>query len=124
MNKLGQTALIKAAIQGRANCARILLKAGHPKNIFNLLTPKYFVFPILGADPFRRDNGRQLTALEWAKFVGRAESAQAIGEFMGAAKRRGGAKQQQLKLQNTAAQDNFKQVAELNIEKEKSSGTE
>lgn len=28
VNKLGQSALIKAAIQGRATCCRILLKAG------------------------------------------------------------------------------------------------
>uniref|UniRef100_A0A183CLD6 ANK_REP_REGION domain-containing protein n=1 Tax=Globodera pallida TaxID=36090 RepID=A0A183CLD6_GLOPA len=89
VNKLGQTALIKAAIQGRANCARILLRAG--------------------ADPYRRDNGRQLTALEWAKFVGRTECGRLIGEFV--APRRSGGKQS---LQNSA-QDNFKQVACLAV---------
>ncbi|KAL3122734.1 hypothetical protein niasHT_005451 [Heterodera trifolii] len=85
VNKLGQTALIKAAIQGRANCARILLCAG--------------------ADPNKRDNGRQMTALEWAKFVGRTECGQVIREF--GEPKRGGDKQS---LQNSA-HSNFKQVA-------------
>ncbi|KAL3079031.1 hypothetical protein niasHS_014813 [Heterodera schachtii] len=85
VNKLGQTALIKAAIQGRANCARILLCSG--------------------ADPNKRDNGRQMTALEWAKFVGRTECGLVIREF--GEPKRGGDKQS---LQNSA-HSNFKQVA-------------
>uniref|UniRef100_A0A914C230 Uncharacterized protein n=2 Tax=Acrobeloides nanus TaxID=290746 RepID=A0A914C230_9BILA len=62
INRLGQTPLMKAAIQGRTNCARILLKAG--------------------ADPYRRDNGRAFCALEWAEFVGRTECAHMIAHFM------------------------------------------
>ncbi|XP_067685971.1 uncharacterized protein [Haliotis asinina] len=60
-NKLGFTALMKSAIQGRTDCARLLLYAG--------------------ADPKLRDHGRKLCAEEWARFVGRKECAESIAKF-------------------------------------------
>ncbi|KAF6202443.1 hypothetical protein GE061_004842 [Apolygus lucorum] len=50
-NNLGFTPLMKAAIQGRTKCAKILLFAG--------------------ASPTVRDYGRGLRAEEWARFCGR-----------------------------------------------------
>jgi ankyrin repeat protein len=49
LNKLGQTPLIKAAIQGKSKCALALLKHG--------------------ADPQKKDYGRGFCALEWSKYV-------------------------------------------------------
>ncbi|XP_041374862.1 photoreceptor ankyrin repeat protein-like [Gigantopelta aegis] len=60
-NKLGFTALMKAAIQGRTDCARLLLYAG--------------------GDPKLRDHGRKLCAEEWARYVGRTECSEAISKF-------------------------------------------
>ncbi|CAD5206523.1 unnamed protein product [Bursaphelenchus okinawaensis] len=85
VNKLGQSALMKSAIQGRENCARILLKAG--------------------ADPYKRDYGRQFCALEWAEYVGRTECAQTIAHFMLEPNQKAPDK----KL--SAASNNLKQVA-------------
>ncbi|KAI6182476.1 Ankyrin repeat protein [Aphelenchoides bicaudatus] len=62
VNKLGQTALIKAAIQGKAKCALVLLKNG--------------------ASPDKKDYGRNFCALEWSKYVGRTECAETIAKFM------------------------------------------
>jgi hypothetical protein len=61
-NKLGFTALMKAAIQGRTRCAKLLLFAG--------------------ADPSRRDFGRGLCAEEWARFCGCHNSADAIAKYI------------------------------------------
>uniref|UniRef100_A0A1I7SDR0 ANK_REP_REGION domain-containing protein n=1 Tax=Bursaphelenchus xylophilus TaxID=6326 RepID=A0A1I7SDR0_BURXY len=85
VNKLGQSALMKSAIQGRTNCAKILLRAG--------------------ADPYKRDFGRQFCALEWAEYVGRTECAQTIAHFM----LEPGHKVPDKKL--STASDNLKQVA-------------
>lgn len=60
-NKAGFTALMKAALQGRTSCAKLLLYAG--------------------ANPKLRDNGRQLCAEEWARFTGRHECADEIAKF-------------------------------------------
>ncbi|XP_034088989.1 ankyrin repeat domain-containing protein 33B-like isoform X1 [Gymnodraco acuticeps] len=51
----GFTALMKAAMQGRAECVRTLM--------------------LSGGDIQARDNGRQLTPREWALFTGRYETA-------------------------------------------------
>ncbi|KAF3858517.1 hypothetical protein F7725_011718 [Dissostichus mawsoni] len=51
----GFTALMKAAMQGRAECVRALM--------------------LSGGDIQARDNGRQLTPREWALFTGRYETA-------------------------------------------------
>ncbi|CAD6197044.1 unnamed protein product [Caenorhabditis auriculariae] len=61
-NFLGQTALIKSAIQGRVSCARLLLRAG--------------------ADPNKRDNCRGFCALQWAEYVGRTECRHMIAHYM------------------------------------------
>ncbi|XP_060072177.1 ankyrin repeat domain-containing protein 33B-like [Ylistrum balloti] len=61
-NKLGFTALMKAAIQGRTSCAKLLLYAG--------------------ANPKLRDHGRKLCAEEWARFTGRQECADEIAKFI------------------------------------------
>ncbi|XP_062612068.1 ankyrin repeat domain-containing protein 33B-like [Saccostrea cucullata] len=60
-NKAGFTALMKAALQGRTSCAKLLLYAG--------------------ANPKLRDHGRQLCAEEWARFTGRHECADEIAKF-------------------------------------------
>ncbi|CAJ0593311.1 unnamed protein product [Cylicocyclus nassatus] len=62
VNHLGQSALMKAAIQGRVTCARALLRAG--------------------ADPTLRDFSRGFCALEWAEYVGRTECMQIIAHYM------------------------------------------
>ncbi|KAK0429416.1 hypothetical protein QR680_011369 [Steinernema hermaphroditum] len=62
VNKVGQSALIKSAIQGRIGCAKALLKAG--------------------ADPYKRDYSRGFCALEWAEYVSRTECAHAIAHYM------------------------------------------
>ncbi|XP_028821736.1 ankyrin repeat domain-containing protein 33B [Denticeps clupeoides] len=58
----GFTALMKAAMQGRAECVRALMLAG--------------------ADVEARDNGRKLTPREWALFTGRYETAYAMMRLM------------------------------------------
>ncbi|CAC5371571.1 unnamed protein product [Mytilus coruscus] len=60
-SKAGFTALMKAAIQGRTACAKLILFAG--------------------ANPRLRDNGRKLTAEEWARFTNRHECADEIAKF-------------------------------------------
>ncbi|WKX92615.1 hypothetical protein Q1695_010556 [Nippostrongylus brasiliensis] len=62
VNHLGQTALMKAAIQGRVACARVLLRAK--------------------ADPSLRDYSRGFCALDWAEYVGRTECMHMIAHFM------------------------------------------
>ncbi|TKR92168.1 hypothetical protein L596_006873 [Steinernema carpocapsae] len=62
VNKVGQSALIKAAIQGRVGCAKVLLKSG--------------------ADPYKRDYSRGFCALEWAEYVSRTECAHTIANYM------------------------------------------
>ncbi|KHJ80146.1 ankyrin repeat protein [Oesophagostomum dentatum] len=62
VNHLGQSALMKAAIQGRVTCARALLRAG--------------------ADPALRDFSRGFCALEWAEYVGRSECVHIIAHYM------------------------------------------
>uniref|UniRef100_A0AAR5PP23 Ankyrin repeat domain-containing protein 33B n=2 Tax=Dendroctonus ponderosae TaxID=77166 RepID=A0AAR5PP23_DENPD len=57
-NNLGFTPLMKAALQGRNKCAKLLLFAG--------------------ANPTLRDNGRSLRADEWARFCGRYVCADVI----------------------------------------------
>lgn len=61
-NNLGFTALMKAAIQGRTRCAKLLLFAG--------------------ANPNRRDSGRKLCAEQWARFCGRHSCADAIAKYI------------------------------------------
>uniref|UniRef100_A0A3B1JXN0 Ankyrin repeat domain 33B n=1 Tax=Astyanax mexicanus TaxID=7994 RepID=A0A3B1JXN0_ASTMX len=58
----GFTAVMKAAMQGRAECVRALM--------------------LSGADPDARDFGRKLTAREWALFTGRHETARTILRLM------------------------------------------
>ncbi|GAA6108471.1 ankyrin repeat domain-containing protein 33B [Tachysurus ichikawai] len=58
----GFTAVIKAAVQGRAHCVRALMMSG--------------------ADVDVRDYGRKLTALEWALFTGRYETAWMMQRLM------------------------------------------
>lgn len=60
-NKLGFTPLMKAALQGRTKCAKILLFAG--------------------ANPTLRDHGRGLRAEQWARFCGRYVCAEVIERF-------------------------------------------
>ncbi|XP_063412180.1 ankyrin repeat domain-containing protein 33B-like [Mytilus trossulus] len=60
-SKAGFTALMKSAIQGRTACAKLILFAG--------------------ANPRLRDNGRKLTAEEWARFTNRHECADEIAKF-------------------------------------------
>ncbi|XP_025156093.1 uncharacterized protein LOC105186920 isoform X2 [Harpegnathos saltator] len=60
-NTMGLTPLMKAAIQGRINCAKILLFAG--------------------ANPTLRDYGRGLRAGQWARFCSRYECAEMIERF-------------------------------------------
>lgn len=60
-NKAGFTALMKAAIQGRTACAKLLLFAG--------------------ANSRLRDYGRKLTAEEWARFTNRQDCADEIAKF-------------------------------------------
>ncbi|VDO67287.1 unnamed protein product [Heligmosomoides polygyrus] len=62
VNHLGQSALMKAAIQGRITCARALLRAG--------------------ADTSLRDFSRSFRALDWAEYVGRTECVHMIAHFM------------------------------------------
>lgn len=57
-NILGFTPLMKAAIQGRTKCAKLLLFAG--------------------ASPTVRDHGRGLRAEEWARYCGRYSCAEMI----------------------------------------------
>lgn len=54
-NCLGFTPLMKAALQGRTRCAKLLLFAG--------------------ASPMETDSGRGLTAEQWARFCGRESCA-------------------------------------------------
>nr|XP_046264768.1 ankyrin repeat domain-containing protein 33B [Scatophagus argus] len=58
----GFTALMKAAIQGRAECVRALMLAG--------------------GDIQARDNGRSMTPREWALFTGRYETANLMHRLM------------------------------------------
>ncbi|KAJ8376581.1 hypothetical protein SKAU_G00071610 [Synaphobranchus kaupii] len=58
----GFTALMKAAMQGRTDCARALMLAG--------------------ADLEARDNGRRLTPRQWALFTGRHETAHLMLRLM------------------------------------------
>ncbi|XP_041804834.1 ankyrin repeat domain-containing protein 33B [Chelmon rostratus] len=58
----GFTALMKAAMQGRAECVRALMLAG--------------------SDIQARDNGRSLTPREWALFTGRYETANLMHRLM------------------------------------------
>ncbi|XP_049827663.1 ankyrin repeat domain-containing protein 33B-like isoform X2 [Schistocerca gregaria] len=60
-NALGFTALMKAALQGRTKCAKLLLFAG--------------------ASPTLRDSGRGLRAEQWARFCGRYVCAEVIEKF-------------------------------------------
>lgn len=59
-NILGFTALMKAAIQGRTKCAKLLLLAGACATL--------------------RDHGRGLRAEEWARFCGRHVTAELIAK--------------------------------------------
>nr|CAD7576520.1 unnamed protein product [Timema californicum] len=60
-NHLGFTPLMKAALQGRTKCAKLLLFAG--------------------ASPTLRDTGRGLRAEQWARFCGRYVCAEVIEKF-------------------------------------------
>ncbi|GAU99870.1 hypothetical protein RvY_10809 [Ramazzottius varieornatus] len=60
-NHNGLTPLMKACIQGRTNCAKILLVAG--------------------ACPALRDGGRCLCATEWARLCGRHATAEVLEKF-------------------------------------------
>ncbi|XP_068082627.1 ankyrin repeat domain-containing protein 33B [Anabrus simplex] len=60
-NNLGFTPLMKAALQGRTKCAKLLLFAG--------------------ASPTLRDTGRGLRAEQWARFCGRYVCAEMIEKF-------------------------------------------
>src|SRR5271165_2195178 len=53
---------MKASIQGRTTCAKILLLAG--------------------ASPFKRDSGRGLCALEWAEYCNRQQCATTLKQYM------------------------------------------
>lgn len=61
-NFLGFTPLMKASLQGRNKCVKILLFAG--------------------ASPLLRDHGRGLCALEWARYCSRPSCADIIDKFM------------------------------------------
>ncbi|KAI0213431.1 Ankyrin repeat domain-containing protein 33B [Lamellibrachia satsuma] len=61
-NQHGFTALMKASIQGRTRCAKLLLFAG--------------------ANPNRHDYGRGLCAEDWARFCGRRACADAIAKYI------------------------------------------
>ncbi|XP_051990902.1 ankyrin repeat domain-containing protein 33B-like [Xyrauchen texanus] len=58
----GFTAMMKAAMQGRAECVRVLIMAG--------------------ADTEARDYGRKLTPREWTLFTGRYETANLMSRLM------------------------------------------
>ncbi|PNF13994.1 hypothetical protein B7P43_G08584 [Cryptotermes secundus] len=60
-NAMGFTPLMKAALQGRTKCAKLLLFAG--------------------ASPTLRDTGRGLRAEQWARFCGRYVCAEVIEKF-------------------------------------------
>ncbi|XP_049818470.1 uncharacterized protein LOC109605661 isoform X2 [Aethina tumida] len=60
-NNLGFTPLMKAALQGRNKCAKLLLFAG--------------------ANPTLRDNGRGFRADQWARFCGRYVCADVIEKY-------------------------------------------
>lgn len=60
-NQLGFTALMKASLQGRTKCVKLLLTAG--------------------ASPVLRDHGRGLCAAEWARFCGRQVCAEVLEKF-------------------------------------------
>ncbi|GAB6024428.1 hypothetical protein CHUAL_009592 [Chamberlinius hualienensis] len=61
-NNLGFTALMKASLQGRTKCVKLLLAAG--------------------ASCVLRDSGRGLCAFEWARFCSRQSCAEVIEKFM------------------------------------------
>lgn len=61
-NVFGMTALMKAALQGKTKCAKLLLSSG--------------------ANPNLCDPSRQYCALQWAKFCSRYSCAEAIEKFM------------------------------------------
>ncbi|XP_078541872.1 ankyrin repeat domain-containing protein 33B [Lissotriton helveticus] len=61
-NVHGFTALMKACIQGRADCVRALVLAG--------------------ADMHATDTSRAMTALEWARFTGRYETSYLVHKLM------------------------------------------
>ncbi|XP_013785377.2 ankyrin repeat domain-containing protein 33B-like isoform X2 [Limulus polyphemus] len=61
-NTFGMTALMKAALQGRNRCVKLLLDSG--------------------ANPYLRDPARKLSPYEWAKFCGRQTCAESIEKFM------------------------------------------
>lgn len=64
----------------------------------------------LGADPYKRDNGRAFCALEWAEFVGRTECAHMIAHFMLEPIKNPASPRKLLH-----AEDNFKQARKLMI---------
>lgn len=72
--------------------------------------PRVEACPVPGADPYKRDFGRQFCALEWAEYVGRSECAQTIADFMLEPRHVGGGKPAADKKLSTAS-DNLKQVA-------------
>ena len=57
-NEMGMTPLMKAALQGRIRCTRLLLLAG--------------------ASPGLRDPRRSMCALEWARYTGRTKCVEII----------------------------------------------
>lgn len=61
-NMSGMTALMKAALQGRIQCVKLLLDSG--------------------ANPHLRDPARNQSSLEWAKLCGREACAESIEKFM------------------------------------------
>jgi len=61
-NDNGITALMKAALQGRVRCTRLLLLAG--------------------ASPVVRDFGRGMCAPEWASYCGRSKCVEIIEKYM------------------------------------------
>ena len=86
-NHLGFTALMKAAINGRERAAKILIFAGLPLQcIVSVCVCPSFTLLCAGANPNKRDFGRTLCALEWAKFCGRQRCSESIQKCLNSKK--------------------------------------
>lgn len=68
---------MKAALQGRYKCAKMLLFAGKVTNmlLYSWLPTHYI---LIGANPTLKDDGRALRADQWARFCGRYVCADVI----------------------------------------------
>lgn len=88
-NASGFTPLMKAALQGRTKCAKILLFAGKLVSfLFSSFSSSFLnktggklAGRVSGANPTLRDHGRGLRAEQWARFCGRYVCAEVIERF-------------------------------------------